>query len=187
MTVVEMTTSQTLRRLQSKTISESCRGAVFWRHWASIAGQLFEFTGTHYELRSEATEKRRILEWLSTYSEFVKGKYRCNRANSASFKEVYTYILSAVAVDLNTINPDGLNTTKGVLKINPDGSHSLVPNDPKNVYTYVGCTYDPDIDAADCDRLLECLEPAEREIFLRTAAAGLNLKLVRSKVDGAGR
>jgi len=155
-------------------------------HWASIAGQLFEFTGTHYELRSEATEKRRILEWLSTYSEFVKGKYRCNRANSASFKEVYTYILSAVAVDLNTINPDGLNTTKGVLKINPDGSHSLVPNDPKNIYTYVGCTYDPDIDAADCDRLLECLEPAQREIFLRTAAAALNLKLVRSKLTGRG-
>jgi len=155
-------------------------------HWASIAGQLFEFTGTHYELRSEATEKRRILEWLSTYSEFVKGEYRCNRANSASFKEVYTYILSAVAVDLNTINPDGLNTTKGVLKINPDGSHSLVPHDPKNIYTYVGCTYDPDIDATDCDRLLECLEPAQREIFLRTAAAALNLKLVRSKLTGRG-
>uniref|UniRef100_UPI00403F69AD DUF3854 domain-containing protein n=1 Tax=Microcoleus sp. OTE_8_concoct_300 TaxID=2964710 RepID=UPI00403F69AD len=143
-------------------------------HWASIAGQLFEFTGTHYQLRSEATEKRRILEWLSTYSEFVKGKYRCNRANSASFKEVYTYILSAVAVDPDTINPDGLNTTKGVLKINPDGSHSLVPHDPKNIYTYVGCTYDPDIDPTDCDRLLECLEPAQREIFLRTAAAALN-------------
>jgi putative DNA primase/helicase len=154
--------------------------------WASIAGQLFEFTGTHYELRSEATEKRRILEWLNTYSEFVKGKYRCNRANSASFKEVYTYILSAVAVDLNTINPDGLNTTKGVLKINPDGSHSLVPHDPKNIYTYVGCTYDLDIDATDCDRLLECLEPAQREIFLRTAAAALNLKLVRSKLTGRG-
>ncbi|MCC3410045.1 MAG: DUF3854 domain-containing protein, partial [Microcoleus sp. PH2017_10_PVI_O_A] len=154
--------------------------------WASIAGQLFEFTGTHYELRPEAPEKRRILEWLSTYSELVKGKYRCNRANSASFNEVYTYILSAVAVDPNTVNPDGLNTTKGVLKINPDGSHSLVPHDPKQVYTYVGCTYDPDIDATDCDRLLECLEPSQREIFLRTAAAGLNLKLVRSKLTGRG-
>ncbi|MEG3902065.1 DUF5906 domain-containing protein [Microcoleus sp. B4-C5] len=154
--------------------------------WVSIAGQLFEFTGTHYELRPEVTEKRRILEWLSTYSEFVGGKYRCNRANSASFKEVYTYILSAVAVDPNTINPDGLNTTKGVLKINPDGSYSLVPHDPKNIYTYVGCTYDPDIDATDCDRLLECLEPSQREIFLRTAAAALNLKLVRSKLTGRG-
>ncbi|MCC3531962.1 MAG: DUF3854 domain-containing protein [Microcoleus sp. PH2017_22_RUC_O_B] len=154
--------------------------------WASIAGQLFEFTGTHYELRAEATEKRRILDWLSTYSELVKGKYRCNRANPASVNEVYSYKLLAVAVDPNTINPDGLNTTKGVVKINPDGSHSLVPHDPKQVYTYVGCTYDPDIDATDCDRLLECLEPSQREIFLRTAAAGLNLKLVRSKLTGRG-
>ncbi|WP_445244625.1 DUF5906 domain-containing protein, partial [Microcoleus sp. OTE_8_concoct_300] len=50
----------------------------------------------------------------------------------------------------------------------------------------VGCTYDPDIDPTDCDRLLECLEPAQREIFLRTAAAALNLKLVRSKLTGRG-
>jgi len=155
-------------------------------HWVSIAGQLFEFTGTHYELRPEATEKRRALDWLSTYSEFVKGKYRCNRANSASVNEVYSYMLLAVAIDPNTINPDGLNTTKGVVKINPDGSHSLVPHDPKQVYVYVGCAYDPDIDATDCDRLLECLEPSQREVFLRTAAAALNLKLVRSKLTGRG-
>jgi len=155
-------------------------------HWASIAGQLFEFTGTHYELRPEATEKRRIFGWFSTYSEFVNGKYRCNRANSASVNEVYNSMLLAVAVDPNTINPEGLNSSSGVVKINPDGSHILVPHDPKQVYIYVGCKYDLDIDPTDCDRLLECLEPSQREIFLRTAAAALNLKLVRSKLTGRG-
>jgi putative DNA primase/helicase len=155
-------------------------------HWASIAGQLFEFTGTHYELRPEATEKRRIFGWFSTYSEFVNGKYRCNRANSASVNEVYNSMLLAVAVDPNTINPEGLNSSSGVVKINPDGSHTLVPHNPKQVYTYVGCKYDPDLDPTDCDRLLECLEPSQREIFLRTAAAALNLKLVRSKLTGRG-
>jgi len=155
-------------------------------HWASIAGQLFEFTGTHYELRPEATEKRRIFDWLSAYSEFVNGKYRCNRANSASVNEVYNSMILAVAIDPNTINPEGLNSSSGVVKINSDGSHTLVPHDPKQVYTYVGCKYDPNIDPADCDRLLECLEPSQREIFLRTAAAALNLKLVRSKLTGRG-
>jgi putative DNA primase/helicase len=72
------------------------------------------------------------------------------------------------------------------VKINPDGSHLLVPHDPKQIYTYVGCKYDPNIDLRDCDRLLECLEPSQREIFLRTAAAALNLKLVRSKLTGRG-
>ncbi|WP_377476888.1 MAG: DUF3854 domain-containing protein [Microcoleus anatoxicus] len=155
-------------------------------HWVSIGGQLFEFTGTHYELRSEATERRRILHWLSTYSEYVKGKYRCNRANSASVNEVYNYMVLAVAVDPNTINPDGLNCANGVVKVNSDGTHSLVPHNPNQVYTYVGCKYDPNIDPTDCDRLLECLEPSQREIFLRTAAAALNLKLVRSKLTGRG-
>jgi putative DNA primase/helicase len=155
-------------------------------HWASIAGQLFEFTGAYYELRPEATEKRRIFDWLSAYSEFVNGKYRCNRANSASVNEVYNSMLLAAAIDPNTINPEGLNSSSGVVKINPDGSHTLVPHNPMQVYTYVGCKYDPDIDPTDCDRLLECLEPSQREIFLRTAAAALNLKLVRSKLTGRG-
>jgi putative DNA primase/helicase len=155
-------------------------------HWVSFGGQLFAFTGTHYELQPEGTEKRRILDWLSTYSEFVRGKYRCTRANTASVNEVYGYILLAVAIDPNTINPEGLNSSSGVVKINPDGSHTLVPHDPKRVYTYVGCKYDPDIDPTHYDRLLECLEPAQRKIFLRTAAAALNLKLVRSKLTGRG-
>jgi hypothetical protein len=93
-------------------------------HWASVAGQLLAFTGTHYELRPEATEKRRILDWLSTYSEFVNGKYRCNRANTASVNEIYSYIVLAVAVDPNTINPEGLNSSSGVVKLTPT---ALIP------------------------------------------------------------
>jgi putative DNA primase/helicase len=95
-------------------------------------------------------------------------------------------MILAVAIDPNTINPEGLNSSSGVVKINPDGSHTLVPHDPKQVYTYVGCKYDPNIDPTNGDRLLECLEPSQREIFLRTAAAALNLKLVRSKLTGRG-
>jgi len=167
-------------------VQKAIEALYFGGHWASIAGQLFEFTGAYYELRPEATEKRRIFNWLSAYSEFVNGKYRCNRANSASVNEVYNSMILAVAIDPNTINPEGLNSSSGVVKINPDGSHTLLPHDPKQVYTYVGCKYDPNIDLRDCDRLLECLEPSQREIFLRTAAAALNLKLVRSKLTGRG-
>ena len=155
-------------------------------YWVSIAGELFEFTGTHYEIRPEPTEKKRIFEWLKNYSEFSRGKLRRIRYNSASTNDVWNCIIGVSAVDPNTINPDGLNSSSGVVRINPDGSHSLVPHDPKQIYTYVGCKYDPNIDPTDCDRLLECLEPSQREIFLRTAAAALNLKLVRSKLTGRG-
>jgi putative DNA primase/helicase len=173
--------------LEQNYIQKAVEALYSEGYWASIAGQLlYEFTGTHYELRSEAMEKQRILSWLNTYAEFVKGKPRCNRANSASVNEVYSYVLVQKFKHADSINPEGLNCTNGVVKINSDGSHSLMPHDPNQVYTYVGCKYDPDFDPADCDRLLECLEPSQREIFLRTAAAALNLRLVRSKLTGRG-
>jgi putative DNA primase/helicase len=179
-------TLDTARPPEQNYVQKAIKALYSAGHWVSVAGQLLKFTGTHYELRLEVTEKRRIFDWLSIYSEFVNGKYRCNRANSASVNEVYNSMILAVAIDPNTINPEGLNSSSGVVKINPDGSHTLVPHDPKQVYTYVGCKYDPNIHPADCDRLLECLEPSQREIFLRTAAAALNLKLVRSKLTGRG-
>ncbi len=178
--------SDTAFALEQNYVQKAIKALYTGGYWVSVAGQLLEFTGTHYELRLEATEKRRIFNWLSTYSELVKGKHRCNRANSASVNEVYSSVLWAVAVDPNTINPDGLNCSNGVLRINCDGSHFWMPHNSREVYTYVGCKYDPNIDMMDCDRLLECLEPSQREIFLRTAAAALNLKLVRSKLTGRG-
>ena len=155
-------------------------------HYVSIGGLLYRFTGSYYAELNESTEKRRIGGWLKTYSEKVKGVWLNNRADTASVNAVFNWVVNQTAVDPEEVNPGGLNCSNGVLKINPAGSHLLVPHDPKNIYTYVGCKYDPNIDLTDCERLLECLEPSQREIFLRTAAAALNLKLVRSKLTGRG-
>jgi len=155
-------------------------------HYVSIGGLLYRFTGSYYEELNESSEKRRIGGWLKTYSEKVKGVWVKNRADTASVNAVFSWVVNQTAVDPSQVNPGGLNCSNGVVKINPDGSHLLLPHDPKNIYTYVGCKYDPNIDLRDCERLLECLEPSQREIFLRTAAAALNLKLVRSKLTGRG-
>jgi len=155
-------------------------------HYVSIGGLLYRFTGSYYEELNEAKEKRRIGGWLKTYSEKVKGVWLNNRADTASVNAVFNWVVNQTAVDPVEVNPGGLNCSNGVVKINPDGSHLLVPHDPKQVYIYVGCKYDANIDLTNGDRLLECLEPSQREIFLRTAAAALNLKLVRSKLTGRG-
>jgi putative DNA primase/helicase len=155
-------------------------------HYVSIGGLLYRFTGSYYKELNESSEKRRIGGWLKTYSEKVKGVWVKNRADTASVNAVFSWVVNQTAVAPEEVNPGGLNCSNGVVKINPDGSHLLMPHNPKQVYTYVGCKYDPNIDLRDCDRLLECLEPSQREIFLRTAAAALNLKLVRSKLTGRG-
>jgi len=155
-------------------------------HYVSIGGLLYRFTGSYYEELNESSEKRRIGGWLKTYSEKVKGVWVKNRADTASVNAVFSWVVNQTAVDPLRVNPGGLNCSNGVMKIHSDGSHELVAHDPKNIYTYLGCKYDPHIDVTDCDRLLECLEASQREIFLRTAAAALNLKLVRSKLTGRG-
>jgi putative DNA primase/helicase len=152
-------------------------------HWRSIGGILYRFTGEFYEERPEEAEKSRIGDWLNTYSEKVKGFYVCNRANSASIDQVYDWVVKRRAVSIKNINPPGLNCSNGVVIVNRDGSHTLVPHSPDKIYTYVGCKYDPDIDTTDCDRLLECLEPEQREIFMRTVAAALCLPLARLRMS----
>lgn len=152
-------------------------------HWRSIGGILYRFTGEFYEERPEEAEKSRIGDWLNTYSEKVKGVYVCNRANSASIDQVYDWVVKRRAVSIKNINPPGLNCSNGVVIVNRDGSHTLVPHSPDKIYTYVGCKYDPDIDTTDCDRLLECLEPEQQEIFMRTVAAALCLPLARLRMS----
>lgn len=155
-------------------------------HYVSIGEVLYRFTGSYYEELNESKEKRRIGGWLKTYSEKVKGAWVKNRADTASVNAVFNWVVNQTAVALEEVNIGGLNCSNGVVTIHSDGSHTLVPHSPDKIYTYVGCKYDPKIDAKYCDRLLECLEPSQREIFLRTAAAALDLKLVRSKLTGRG-
>jgi putative DNA primase/helicase len=155
-------------------------------HYVSIGEVLYRFTGSYYEELHEKKEKRRIGGWLKTYSEKVKGAWVTNRADTASVNAVFSWVVNQNAVEPAEVNAGGLNCSNGVVKIYPDGTHELVAHDPKNVYTYVGCKYDPDIDRAHNNRLLECLEPSQREIFLRTGAAPLDMKLVRSKLTGRG-
>ncbi|MEG4442121.1 DUF5906 domain-containing protein [Microcoleus sp. AT9_B5] len=153
-------------------------------HWVSISGLLYQFTGTYYEERPEKLEKRRIRDWLNTYSEKNRnGVYVCNRAKSGSIDEIFNWVVLGRAVDIKEVNPPGLNCSNGVVIINDDGSHSLVRHSPDRIYTYVGCKYDPNVNPSDCERLLECLEPSEREIILRTFAASLCLPLVRLKMS----
>ena len=109
----------------------------------SIGSQLYHSVGSHYELQSEGEVKRRIGDWLNTYSEMVKGVWVHNRAKSNNVAEVWNWVVARTAIDPDKINLDGLNCSNGVVKINPDGSHSLVPHNPSQVYTYVGASMTP--------------------------------------------
>jgi putative DNA primase/helicase len=150
--------------------------------YVAIAGILHEWTGTHYEPCEEAVEKQRINLWLNKYTEKVRGELVHNRANPESVEKTFKWVIQQKGIRISEVNAGGLNCANGVLKINDDGTHELIPHNPDRVYTYVGCEYDPAASAESIYRLLMCLDECDREIFLRTAAACLNVPLVRMKI-----
>lgn len=156
--------------------------------YIAISGILYQYVGTHYEAQSEIAQKRRIASYLNNYAEVVGDKLVYKRANPQSVNQVYKWVLARRGVDSSLVNPSGLNCLNGVIKLEwtlgeegyPEAQAVLHKHKPSEIYTYVaGFAYEPNIDGGECDRLLECLEPAFRDILLKTLAAALDLPTVR--------
>ncbi len=153
-------------------------------HYAAIDDCLYRFNGRYYEKCSKAKEQKRIVEWcLKNPVETRVGQWKFSHANPTAVNNIYSWLLFRFAVDPEDTNPPGLNLLNGTLRITWNGekvSHTLIPHNPENIYTYCSnLAYDPKAEPKDCDRLLACLEPKEQTIFLRTLAAALDLEGVR--------
>jgi phage/plasmid-associated DNA primase len=87
------------------------------------------------------------------------------------------------AVDPALVNPPGINCLNGRITISWEDkrpSWQLAPHNHEVIYTYVSeFEFNPNADPTDCDRLLSCLEPAQRDIFIKTLAASLDLDKIR--------
>lgn len=170
-----------------QSFTQKAEEALYSDRWIALNGVLYRWTGTHYELQPEAVEKKRISEWCNAFAEMVKGRWRYTRANSTSIEAVYSWIVGRLGIDPSAINPPGLNCKNGVLRIKwkatdgyPIAHWRLDRHDPNDFYIYCSeIEYQPDCDPADCDRLLEALDPPQRRIFLQTIAASLDLPTVR--------
>jgi D5 N terminal like len=118
---------------------------------------------------------------------FRHRKYTHRYANKQSVNGVLDWLKASCGVDIQNINPSGLNLLNGVLTLQWQGrtpSYSLKKHSPDIIYTYVSkVKYDPDADPTYCDRLLSVLEPAQQKILLKVVAASIDLASVRAKAD----
>ena len=153
------------------------------RPWISIDGQLYEWQDSHYKVQSEATIKRRISDWCRVTAVYGSDGWRHSYATATHIDNIYAWVVRCFAVDPASINPPGLNCLNGTLQIRWQGNKpdwQMVPHDPAIPYTYVGeFEYNPNADPEACDRLLACLDPSHRNIFLQTLTASLDLKTIR--------
>lgn len=153
--------------------------------WVCIHDTLHYWTGSYYEPSNDATEKRRITEFCNKYTVFddrIKKK-SFKYANDKSVNSVLKWVKMSCGIDPNKVNPTGLNLANGILSIKWNGkkpSWSLRKHDPSVVYTHCSkVAYDPKADPEPCDRLLIALDDCQRDVFLKTIAASLDLNNVR--------
>ena len=151
---------------------------------------LHRWTGTHYEPSSDAIEKRRITRFCNAYKYYDTRlrKYTYRYANDQSVNGVLKWLKNSCGVDIEDVNPSGLNLLNGVLTITWNGRkpiYTLKKHSPDIIYTHVSkVKYDPNADPYHCEKLLSILDPAQQKILLKVLASTLDTPSVRAKVAG---
>ena len=155
--------------------------------WICVSDKLYCWTGTHYKESPIEVEIRKIRNVCNSYMKRNKdGKITYPYAKPSYVEACLKWVKMSLLIDPNLCNPAGLNCTNGVLQLTWEKSKpswKLLDHAPNFYYLYEPkVTYKPDADSTNCQRLLQVLEPAELEIFLKTIAASLDLASVRKFV-----
>ncbi|MEJ1934303.1 DUF5906 domain-containing protein, partial [Nostoc sp. NIES-2111] len=151
--------------------------------WICALDKLYCWDDTYYEYSPDVVELRRIANFCNNYPVLQGNQIRFPYANPASVEKILRWVKIRVGVRPEALNPPGINCVNGVLQViweDKVPNWHLIEHTPDLYYTYKPIAlYDPTADPTHCDRLLECLDPGQREIFLRIIAASLDLPTVR--------
>ena len=154
--------------------------------------QFWRYSGTHYEKINNVVELKRIHNYCKDYTVKKIGSdgqpiLTYPYADPRYPQRIWKWAAEELGIDPQRVNPPGLNCTDGILQLKYDPAtkqfnHQLVPHSPDAIYIYPPLvTYGATavVSSQQCDRLLECLDPAGREIFLKTIGASFDLNFVR--------
>lgn len=155
--------------------------------WICVDGKLYYWNETHYKYSKDAVEIRRLADFCNAYAIPTKEGLTYPYAKPSKVKQALEWVKMRLSVDPDLVDPPGLNCTNGVLQVewnvvesNPVPQWRLIDHSPELYYTYEPLVkYDPEADSEACDRLLEVLDTPQRDIFLKTIAASLDLATIR--------
>jgi putative DNA primase/helicase len=165
------------------------------RYWITVLDQSYRWAGTHYEPVRKSDLQRQIVRLAQSTTAYKK--VRTNDGDQLVeyhpftkprlIDEALRWFQQITARDPEEINPDGLiNCRNGVLRISWHGAKPITSIEPHNpsrhfVIDPPGLYFDPAADPADAERLLECLLPQGRRLFLQIAAASLDISTIRDR------
>jgi len=164
------------------------------RHWITVLDKSYRWTGTHYEHVRNTDLQKEVVRIARTTTAIKK----VGSGASAEFVEYHPFykprcieealkwFRQITARDPEELNPAGLiNCRNGVASIQWAGgvpSFVLEPHNP-HVHLFIdppGLIYNPTASTEHVDRLLGCLTPEGRQLFLEIIAATLDIDTIRS-------
>lgn len=154
------------------------------KHYISIMSpsgklELYKYKNSHYILQKEHIEHKRIINWLQNYDP--------HKLEDSNVLKIWKWLLMKVQVCSESVNVNGINLKNGVLKIAFDkdgkGKFNLENHSPKQIFTYCSeVEYNPEADLTHTNKVLDCLDPESRKIFLRTIALSFDLPYFLKKL-----
>lgn len=145
--------------------------------FCTIGGHLYEYNDGVYQKLNIASQFKRILSYFS--------EHHPRYSDSHHVKNAYEYVKQACHIELDEVNPPGLNVMNGFIQIHYDDNNrpfaELLPHSPERVCTYKACfSYDPEADPAILNHALaQMLDPDYKTMLLRNLAASLDIDRVR--------
>ncbi|MBD2085079.1 DUF5906 domain-containing protein [Coleofasciculus sp. FACHB-542] len=164
---------------ENESIYEKAYKALYKDNfWICFQGNLYYWNVNYYKRADIKAEEKRILDYLTTGNIPKKDVKPKVVTDILKWTKIRSYISP------EQINPPGINCTNGVIEIIWDGDipeFQIVKHHPeKHYYIYEpSFAYNQTADSKYCDQLLECLDQDQQDIFLKTIAASIDLKVVR--------
>jgi len=150
----------------------------------STLSDTYRWVGSHYEKEDEADLLRCISTYATTKIVQTKAGPKTNFATSSFIQEALKMLRLMTRINPACLNPGGcINCRNGVLRVHwQHGSLrlELLPDTPDLVFTSPpACADEPEACRDHLDRMLGCLDPEQRDLWLDVAGASLAVAEVR--------
>jgi len=150
----------------------------------SVSGLLHEYKNGYYEPIKDTDFNKEVSNFFKNYiTSFKTGA--TDYAKPCHTEEAYKYLVQSYAVDIDKINPSGINLKNGFLRLAYDERFkpvfTLEEHKPEQLNIYI-CDYEYKLDADDSDLngfLDNVLDKVDQEIILRLIASCLDIKTAR--------
>ncbi|MDD3236664.1 MAG: hypothetical protein PHV37_01030 [Candidatus Gastranaerophilales bacterium] len=152
--------------------------------YITVGNTLYKYNGNYYKELEENYVITQLTHFFDKWQD-NKGEFKFAKPNYVN--EAHSYILRKTRISEELINPPGINTKNGYLKIsyneNKEAVFELMPHSPELYFTYYSnFEYNPQVSSKYFDEVMNKMLSKEKQaILFRVLASSFDLSEVRKR------